>query len=50
MAALILEVVELMAKLTYRIGPITGLVEKIWGLANPKSRGASRNVLRCRGY
>ena len=37
MAALVLEVVELMAKLTYRIGPITGLVEKIWGLANSKS-------------
>ena len=57
MAALELEVVELMAKHT--VAQLPGLVEGIRGLANPKSRGARREVhlhpqpclkWRCRGY
>jgi hypothetical protein len=42
MAALELEVVELMAKHT--AARLTGLVEMIRGLANPKSGGARRKV------
>jgi hypothetical protein len=42
MTALVLEVVELMAKNT--TARLTGLVEMIWGLANPKLGGARRKV------
>ena len=41
-AALFLEAVELMAKHT--TAQLTGLVEMIWGPANPESGGARRKV------